>query len=188
MAIALRPAAPQDADAIAAVFGAARRAAMAYLPALHSGDEDRAHFAGVVAAGGTTVALRDGRIVAFVALAGTWVEHLYVDPAHWRQGIGATLLRHAQSARPDGLQLWVFQRNAGAIDEAAHRGQRRADVLDEGLGVLVVVLVEHVDDDQRAVHARSGTRSPGQTIRASGSRSSLPAPSVRSATRKPWRS
>ena len=115
MTITLRAAGPQDGDAIAAVFGAARRAAMAYLPRLHSSDEDRAHFAGVVAAGATTVALRDGRVVAFVALDAARVEHLYVDPAHWRAGIGSRLLRHAQEARPDGLELWVFQRNAPAI-------------------------------------------------------------------------
>jgi ribosomal protein S18 acetylase RimI-like enzyme len=130
MAIALRAAGRQDGDAVAAVFGAARRATMAYLPALHSSDEDRAYFAGVVAAGDTTVALRDGRIVAFIALADDWVEHLYVDPAHHRQGIGATLLRHAQAARPDGLQLWVFQRNTAAIAFYERHGLRVAERTD----------------------------------------------------------
>ena len=115
MAIGLRAGGPQDGDVIAAVFAAARRAAMAYLPQLHPSDELRAYFASVVAAGATTVAVRDGRVVAFVALDDAWVEHLYVDPPHWRQGIGAALLRHAQAARPEGLQLWVFQRNADAI-------------------------------------------------------------------------
>jgi len=130
MAIALRPAGPQDGDAIAAVFGAARRAAMAYLPALHSSDEDRAYFAGVVAAGGTTVALRGGRVVAFIALAEGWVEHLYVDPAHQRHGIGATLLRHAQAAAPEGLELWVFQRNTVAIAFYERHGFRLAERTD----------------------------------------------------------
>ena len=115
MAIVLRAAGPQDGDSVAAVFGSARRAALAYLPALHSAEEDRAYFAGVVAAGDTTVALREGRVAGFVALTDTWVEHLYVAPAHWRQGIGGALLRHAQATRPDGLQLWVFQRNVAAI-------------------------------------------------------------------------
>jgi ribosomal protein S18 acetylase RimI-like enzyme len=128
--ITLRPAGPHDGDAIAAVFGAARRAAMAYLPRLHTGDEDRAHFAGVVTAGATTVALRDGRVVAFVALHEAWVEHLYVDPAHSRAGIGSTLLRHAQAARPDGLELWVFQRNAAAIAFYERHGFRIAELTD----------------------------------------------------------
>lgn len=130
MAITLRAAGPPDGDAIAAVFGAARRTAMAYLPRLHSSDEDRAHFAGVVAAGATTVAVRDGRVVAFIALHEAWVEHLYVDPAHWRAGIGSTLLRHAQAARPDGLQLWVFGRNAAAIAFYERHGFRVAERTD----------------------------------------------------------
>ena len=115
MEIELRPARPQDADRIAALFGAARDSALPYLPVLHSAEEDRAHFAGVVAAGATTVATQDARVVGFVVLAEGWVEHLYVDPPHWRRGIGGALLRHAQAARPGGLELWVFARNTPAI-------------------------------------------------------------------------
>ena len=130
MAIALRAAEPPDGDAVAAVFGAARRAAMAYLPQLHSRDEDRVHFRGVVAADATTVAVRGGRVVGFVALHEAWVEHLYVEPALWRQGIGAALLRHAQAACPDGLQLWVFQRNTAAIAFYERHGFRIAELTD----------------------------------------------------------
>ncbi len=115
MEIELRPAGPQDGDRIAAVFGAARDAALPYLPKLHSAEEDRAYFAGLVAAGGTTVAVQGSQVVAFIALAGGWVEHLYVDPSHWRRGTGSVLLRAGQAARPGGLDLWVFQRNATAI-------------------------------------------------------------------------
>lgn len=128
--IELRAAGPQDADAIAALFGAARRAAMAYLPQLHTADEDRAFFAGVIADGATTVALLHGRMVAFIALGEAAVEHLYVDPAHWRQQIGTRLLGHAQTARPDGLDLWVFQRNTAAIAFYERHGFGVAELTD----------------------------------------------------------
>ncbi len=130
MAIELRPAGPQDGDAIAAVFGAARRDAMAYLPDLHTAAEDRAHFAGVVADGASTVAVDEGRVVGFVALGPAQVEHLYVEPGSWRRGIGTALLRHAQAARPGGLDLWVFQRNTGAVAFYERHGFRIAERTD----------------------------------------------------------
>ena len=104
MAFELRAAGPQDGDALAAVFGAARRSALAYLPQLHSAAEDRAHFAGEIAHGGTTVAVQDGRVVAFIALREARVAHLYVDPEHWRHAIGGALL---PARRPSGRAAWT---------------------------------------------------------------------------------
>jgi ribosomal protein S18 acetylase RimI-like enzyme len=130
MAIELRTANPEDADAIAALFGAARRATMAYLPQLHTAEEHRAFFAGVIADGHTTVALQNGHVVGFIALGEARVEHLYVEPAHQRRQIGTALLRHAQAARPAGLDLWVFQRNTAAIAFYERHGFRVAELTD----------------------------------------------------------
>jgi ribosomal protein S18 acetylase RimI-like enzyme len=130
MTIELRAAEPEDADAIAALFGAASRKAMAYLPQLHTPEEDRAFFAGVIADADTTVALQDDHVVAFIAVGEARVEHLYVDPAHQRRQIGTTLLRHAQAARPAGLDLWVFQRNTAAIAFYERHGFRVAERTD----------------------------------------------------------
>jgi ribosomal protein S18 acetylase RimI-like enzyme len=130
MAIELRAATAQDADVIAAVFGAARDRAMPYLPTLHSGDEDRAFFGDLAAAGAVTVAVWGGRVVAFLALGEACVEHLYVDPPCWRQAIGAALLGHAQDTRPSGLDLWVFQRNTDAIAFYERHGFRVAERTD----------------------------------------------------------
>ena len=52
--------------------------------------------------------------VAFLALDGDEIDHLYVDPGHHRQGHGTALLAAAQAAH-EHLELWVFQRNLGAI-------------------------------------------------------------------------
>jgi putative acetyltransferase len=109
----LRPAQAADARAVTAIFQAARRVSLPYLPVLHSSDEDHAFFARLVAAGGVTVAEAGGAVAAFLAL-GERIDHLYVHPAHHRQGLGSALLRGAQAARPR-LELWVFQRNTDAI-------------------------------------------------------------------------
>lgn len=130
MAIGLRAAGPQDGDAVARVFGTARDAASAYLPDLHGLEEDRGFFAGVVADSNTIVAVRDGRVVACIALGEATVEHLYVHPPQWRRGIGSTLLRHAQITRPTGLDLWVFHRNTNAIAFYERHGFRIAERTD----------------------------------------------------------
>jgi hypothetical protein len=70
-----------DADAVAAMFGAARRAAMPWLPRLHSDAEDRRYFAGhVIGECDVTVLRRERRLVAFLALRNDMVEHLCVRP------------------------------------------------------------------------------------------------------------
>jgi GNAT superfamily N-acetyltransferase len=109
----LRPARSGDVPGIAALFGAARRTSLPYLPVLHTSEEDHAFFARVVAGGGVTVAEVDGAVAAFLAL-GEGVDHLYVHPDRYRRGLGSALLRAAQAARP-ALELWVFQRNTDAI-------------------------------------------------------------------------
>jgi GNAT superfamily N-acetyltransferase len=110
----LRSAQPADAPSVTRVFQAARDHSLGFLPNLHTDAEDHAFFAKAVAAGGVTVLEEDGDVVAFLALDGDVVDHLYVHPDHQRRGLGAALLAHAktQSGR---LELWVFQRNHGAI-------------------------------------------------------------------------
>ena len=112
--MALRPARPADAPAITRIFQAARAHSLAYLPILHTDAEDHAFFARSVERGDVTVAESGGAVVAFLALDGEEIDHLYVDPRHHRQGQGAALLGHAQAAR-EHLELWVFQRNLNAI-------------------------------------------------------------------------
>ena len=73
----IEAAAATDADAVAAVFKAARDAAMPWLPVLHGEAEDRRFFAGVIAGCEVLVVRREGHVVAFVALGNELVEHLY---------------------------------------------------------------------------------------------------------------
>ena len=108
-----RRATDADADAVAEVFLAAR-AAMTYLPDLHSDDETRAFFHSVVASNEVWVVDAAGAVAGFAALADDELAHLYVHPRAQGRGLGATLLGVAKERRPDGFELWVFQPNDGA--------------------------------------------------------------------------
>ena len=72
---------PADAEALAAIFTAARRHAMPWLPELHSEAEDR-HFIAdrVMGVSDVLVARRTYQPVGFVSLRDDMVEHLYVRP------------------------------------------------------------------------------------------------------------
>ena len=118
----IEAAAATDADAVAAVFKAARDAAMPWLPELHGEAEDRRFFAGVIAGCEVLVVRREGHVVAFVALGDELVEHLYVRPDAQRAGIGSALLEAAKGRRPHGLRLWTFERNQGARAFYARHG------------------------------------------------------------------
>jgi len=111
----ITPAAPADADALGALFTAARNAAMPWQADLHTAAEDR-RFIGerVMPRCEVLVARRDGEVAGFLALGDDMVEHLYVRPDAQRTGIGSALLAAAKARRPAGLRLWVFQRNEGA--------------------------------------------------------------------------
>lgn len=115
MDVTLRAAQAGDRRAVAEVFGAARDAALSFLPVVHTAQEHVAYFGGLVDRGGVTVAVAGGEVAGFLAACPGRVEHLYVGPEHWRRGIGSRLLRAVQAAQPGGLELWVFQRNVAAI-------------------------------------------------------------------------
>ena len=123
-----------DGAAVAAVFGAAR-SEMAYLPVLHTPDEDRAFFTERVVGSGShdvTVAAvavdaepevsGGAEMVGFCAVHAGWIEHLYVTPAWQGGGIGSALLARAMSKNPGGLSLWVFEQNERAAALYARAG------------------------------------------------------------------
>jgi GNAT superfamily N-acetyltransferase len=119
-----------DGAAVAAVFGAAR-SEMAYLPARHTPDEDRAFFTDRVVGSRShdvTVAVAVAEVsggaemVGFCAAHAGWIEHLYVTPAWQGGGIGSALLARAMSENPGGLSLWVFEQNERAAALYARAG------------------------------------------------------------------
>jgi GNAT superfamily N-acetyltransferase len=102
-----------DSDEIAEVF-LASRATMTYLPRLHTDDDTRSFIAHVVRDLETFVAVRAERIVGFAALREDWLDHLYVLPERFNTQTGTKLFEEVRFQRPQGVQFWVFQQNAGA--------------------------------------------------------------------------
>jgi ribosomal protein S18 acetylase RimI-like enzyme len=113
---------PDDAGQMAALFAAARAAAMPWLPVLHDAGEDRAFFARALAGQEVHVARRGGDVLGFIVLDGSDVGHLHVRPDAQRAGLGSRLLEVAKARRPGGLELWAFERNAAALAFYARHG------------------------------------------------------------------
>ncbi len=89
----LRPATAADAPEIADVFLKSRRDALPYLPKVHSDDETRRWIPEVMMIHSEVwVAELDGKIVGFLSVAGDHLDHLYIRPGYYRQGIGDRLL------------------------------------------------------------------------------------------------
>jgi ribosomal protein S18 acetylase RimI-like enzyme len=115
--LVLRPAEPEDASAVAGVYLAARRAAVArgaMPPGVHPEAEVRAWLSARVAEDETWVAELDGEVVAYARCTATWLDDLYVHPDHAGQGIGSALLDLVKGLRPEGFGLWVFESNEAA--------------------------------------------------------------------------
>ncbi len=56
----------------------------------------------------------DNHILAFIPRKDDFIDQLFIHPAHWRQGIGETLLNFARTKSPDHLWLYTLQVNVDA--------------------------------------------------------------------------
>ena len=127
----VRPAEPTDAEAIAEVFVAAREATMPYLPELHTHADIRRWIHDVVLAQSDVwLAEEDGVAVGFAALGPNVLEHLYIAPDHLRMGVGTKLLEVAKRERPEGFELWIFQKNERARRFYEHHGLELVELTD----------------------------------------------------------
>lgn len=113
--IVLRRADDDDAGAIADVWLAAFDATYDF-PAAHTDDEVRDWIRrDLLRETETWVAENaDGTIVGFMALTDDMLDQLYIRPKWTGQGTGGRLIVLAKARRPDGLDLYTFQANAGA--------------------------------------------------------------------------
>jgi GNAT superfamily N-acetyltransferase len=92
----LRRATEQDAPPLSEIFLAARRAALPYLPGLHTDAEVLGWIRDVVIPKShVLVALADGTPTGFASVRNGWLDHLYVAPAAQTRGVGSRLLAGA---------------------------------------------------------------------------------------------
>jgi ribosomal protein S18 acetylase RimI-like enzyme len=126
---AIRQAKTRDADAVARLHRLVRRASLAFLPDLHTPDEDLWFFRNRVFAECEVWIAEGDAIDGFIAFRAGWVDHLYVRPECQRQHIGTLLLAQAMQTHPL-LRLWTFQRNETAIRFYRTRGFREIERTD----------------------------------------------------------
>jgi ribosomal protein S18 acetylase RimI-like enzyme len=118
-----------DEAAAAAVWYRSGREEYDYLPLFQalSQDEARRVFAEVIVPGAeiwvaVTVESRDAEegypqteeVVGFLALRGSYIDRLYVDPSCQRLGAGGRLLAVARQRSSGGLELHTHQQNTRA--------------------------------------------------------------------------
>lgn len=189
--LVLRVAVSEDADAVAELYGATRRAAVPQMPpALHSEQQDRDFFAGLIA-GGAEVWVAESPLLAslvgFAALQEDWLHSLYVRPGWTGQGVGSSLLELVKAIRPSGFALWVFESNKQAREFYARRGlvvvrrtdgagneERAADVQMMWPGLEPVTALRAAIDENdrelaRLLDLRAGLTAEIQAHKSSGS-------------------
>jgi GNAT superfamily N-acetyltransferase len=116
----VRPARPEESETLARILMRARNEGMDYVPPVPEEHVERIAADMFAFHDEVWVAEEDGRPVGFLALRRSrtngWetLEKLYVDPAEQSKGVGTVLLDKAKELRPEGLHLWVFQKNEGA--------------------------------------------------------------------------
>lgn len=113
----VRRARPDDARALADLFWRVRHDNAASIPLPVHPRQTVLPFVRVVLADDEVwVATDEATPVAFLALGpGGELDHLYVDSGHAGGGLGSRLVELARQRRPDGLALWVFASNTGAV-------------------------------------------------------------------------
>jgi ribosomal protein S18 acetylase RimI-like enzyme len=111
----IRAADANDSSRCAEIHVLARRL-MSYLPETHTPAEVQVWKRYVVfPQQAVWVAEIDREIVGYASLEGRDLTNLYVHPDYQRRGVGSALLARVQAIASEGLQLWTFQQNEGAI-------------------------------------------------------------------------
>jgi GNAT superfamily N-acetyltransferase len=60
------------------------------------------------------VGVADERVLAFLAMRGSYIDRMYVDPTEWRKSWGTRLVNFAKTLSPTGLELCTHQQNHAA--------------------------------------------------------------------------
>ena len=102
------------ADAAAEIHRSAGALIPGYDTSLHSAEELSSFYRDEVMRKDELWGVFEGEALqGFIALLPGWIDHLYVQPALHRQGIGSLLVQMAQTKHSE-LRLYTFQSNARA--------------------------------------------------------------------------
>ena len=116
MNLIIRPYKSDDFEAITILWRRAREQAFPDYQHRkgHSFEEDQIYFRDVILVNNDVwVAEVDGEPAAFLAIAGDFIDQLYVAPDYQRIGLGESLIAHARTLSPRHLWLFTLQINAG---------------------------------------------------------------------------
>jgi putative acetyltransferase len=110
----LRRAGLYDMAPLARLYRDTVRRTLAFLPELHSAEDDQRYFRErLFTEHEVWVAEEGGALVGYIAFRPGFIQHLFLDAGHLRRGVGTALLEIAK-ARYAELGLWTFQDNARA--------------------------------------------------------------------------
>ena len=113
----VRPFEGSDESAVVGVWHRSGRAAYTFLPTWQALTVERAQavFRDVIRPKcDIWVGTLHQTVVAYLAMNGSYLDRLYVDPIEWRKGWGARLVALAKELSPGGLQLYTHQENHAA--------------------------------------------------------------------------
>lgn len=111
----IRPYKSDDFEALTYLWRRAREEAFPEFQRTkgHTFEDDQAYFRDVILVNNDVwVAEVDEKPAAFMAIAGDFIDQLYVNPDYQRLGLGRALLNHARALSPEHLWLYTLQINA----------------------------------------------------------------------------
>ena len=112
----------KDMAALARLHRETVRKSLAFVPDLHTAEEDIDFFEGQLFPNNDVWLVEEGgHILGYAAHSPGWLNHLYVHPNHQGRGVGDLLVRQAK-ADDQHLQLWAFQKNKRARRFYEERG------------------------------------------------------------------
>jgi ribosomal protein S18 acetylase RimI-like enzyme len=122
MDVTFRPATDTDAEPVASVLLASRKAFIGFAPLAHADDDVLAWVANVlIPAGGVSVAVAGSSsegVVGMMAVSQQdgvgWIDQLYLHPSVVDRGIGARFIQLAMESLGSPIRLYTFQENTGA--------------------------------------------------------------------------
>jgi len=113
----VRPFEASDESAVVGVWYRSGRAAYTFLPTWQTftAENAQAVFRNVIRPKcDIWVGTLHQTVVAYLAVNGSYIDRIYVDPIEWRKGWGARLVALTKELSPSGLELHTHQENHAA--------------------------------------------------------------------------